>query len=237
MASEAIITDDLICRAAEHLSGEGVRPTNETVRELLAKWTGTKGGSYSTIGPVLRTWRAKRKAAEATQPVREPAPQAIVDKVQGWAAEMWLAALDLANARLTAEREALERARADMEVETAEALALAEKREDERDEARRMATEQSQRQNELIQATQEQVRVQMERAAAAGARVAELERRASNLYEDLKTERTQREAAELARRTAEADLARLQGETEALRGQVASQEATIRAVVGKGGKA
>lgn len=34
-----------------------MRPTNETVRELLAKWTSTKGGSYATIGPVLRAWK------------------------------------------------------------------------------------------------------------------------------------------------------------------------------------
>ena len=65
MASEAIITEELICKAAEQLAAEGMRPTNETVRELLAKWTSTKGGSYATIGPVLRAWKARRKAAEA----------------------------------------------------------------------------------------------------------------------------------------------------------------------------
>ncbi|RQN01199.1 hypothetical protein CPA43_00260, partial [Staphylococcus warneri] len=54
MASEAIITEELIWKAAEQLAAEGMRPTNETVRELLAKWTSTKGGSYATIGPVLR---------------------------------------------------------------------------------------------------------------------------------------------------------------------------------------
>jgi hypothetical protein len=65
-----------------------MRPTNETVRELLAKWTSTKGGSYATIGPVLRAWKARRKAAESAEPVREAAPQVVLDKVQGWASDM-----------------------------------------------------------------------------------------------------------------------------------------------------
>jgi hypothetical protein len=88
MASEAIITEELICKAAEQLAAEGMRPTNETVRELLAKWTSTKGGSYATIGPVLRAWKARRKAAESAEPVREAAPQVVLDKVQGWASDM-----------------------------------------------------------------------------------------------------------------------------------------------------
>lgn len=73
-----------------------MRPTNETVRELLAKWTSTKGGSYATIGPVLRAWKACRKAAE---PVREAAPRVVLDKVQGWASDMWGVALELATGR------------------------------------------------------------------------------------------------------------------------------------------
>ena len=127
MASEAIITEELICKAAEQLAAEGMRPTNETVRELLAKWTSTKGGSYATIGPVLRAWKARRKAAESAEPVREAAPQVVLDKVQGWASDMWGVALELANGRLASERESLERVRQELEAETAEALALAEK--------------------------------------------------------------------------------------------------------------
>ena len=76
MASEAIITEELICKAAEQLAAEGMRPTNETVRELLAKWTSTKGGSYATIGPVLRAWKARlvdRTLSVAAYP--PPTPQ------------------------------------------------------------------------------------------------------------------------------------------------------------------
>ncbi len=203
MASEAIITEELICKAAEQLAAEGLRPTNETVRELLAKWTSTKGGSYATIGPVLRAWKARRKAAESAEPVREAAPQAVLDKVQGWATEMWGVALELANGRLASEREALERARLDLEAETAEALALAEKREDERDDARRQIAELAD-QLTIAQAERE---AQTERAAASEARAAELDKRAQELHDDVKAERARRDHADEARRTVEAELA------------------------------
>jgi chromosome segregation ATPase len=203
MASEAIITEELICKAAEQLAAEGLRPTNETVRELLAKWTSTKGGSYATIGPVLRAWKARRKAAESAEPVREAAPQAVLDKVQGWATEMWGVALELANGRLASEREALERARLDLEAETAEALALAEKREDERDDARRQIAELA----DQLTTAQAEREAQTERAAAAEARAAELDKRAQELHDDVKAERARRDHADEARRTVEAELA------------------------------
>lgn len=203
MASEAIITEELICKAAEQLAAEGLRPTNETVRELLAKWTSTKGGSYATIGPVLRAWKARRKAAESAEPVREAAPQAVLDKVQGWATEMWGVALELANGRLASEREALERVRLDLEAETAEALVLAEKREDERDEARRQIAELA----DQLTTAQTEREAQTERAAAAEARAAELDKRAQELHDDVKAERARRDHADEARRTVEAELA------------------------------
>ncbi|CAJ0902715.1 Chromosome partition protein Smc [Ralstonia sp. LMG 32965] len=220
MASEAIITEELICKAAEQLAAEGMRPTNETVRELLAKWTNTKGGSYATIGPVLRAWKARRKAAESAEPVREAAPQVVLDKVQGWAAEMWGVALELANGRLASERESLEKVRLELEAETAEALGLAEKREDERDEARRQAVELGAQ----LGAAQADITAQTERAAAAGARAVELEKRAHELHDDLKAERARRDDAEQARRTVEAELAAQRAEAARMAQQLADLE-------------
>lgn len=220
MASEAIITEELICKAAEQLAAEGIRPTNETVRELLAKWTNTKGGSYATIGPVLRAWKARRKAAESAEPVREAAPQVVLDKVQGWAADMWGVALDLANGRLASERESLERVRQELEAETAEALTLAEKREDERDEARRKAgglTEQ-------LTTLQAEVAAQTERAAAGEARAVELEKRANEVHDDLKAERARRDDAEAARRTVESELSTQRADVARLTQQAADLE-------------
>ncbi|WP_459203476.1 DNA-binding protein (plasmid) [Ralstonia pseudosolanacearum] len=223
MAGEAIITEELICKAAEQIASEGMRPTNETVRELLAKWTSTKGGSYATIGPVLRAWKARRKAAEAAEPVREAAPQAVLDKVQGWATDMWGVALELANGRLAAEREALDRARQELEAETAEALVLAEKREDERDEARRQAAEQIEQLNVALAQAQAEGKVQTERAAAAEARSAELEKRAAELHGDLSAERARRDEADEARRAVEQELAAQRAEVARLTQQAADQ--------------
>lgn len=233
MASEAIITEELICKAAEQLAAEGMRPTNETVRELLAKWTNTKGGSYATIGPVLRAWKARRKAAESAEPVREAAPQVVLDKVQGWAADMWGVALELANGRLASERESLERVRQELEAETAEALALAEKREDERDEARRQAAELT----DQLASLQAEVAAQTERAAAGEARAAELEKRANEVHDDLKAERARRDEAEAARRTVEAELSTQRADVARLTQQAADLErelAQARADVARG---
>lgn len=174
MASEAIITEELICKAAEQLALEGVNPTNETIRQRLAEQTGTKGGSYATIGPALRAWKARRRAAEASERAREPVPHELAEKAQAYLSAQWAQAVDLANGRLAAKRDSLERSRQEFEAETAEALALAEKREDERDEARRQAAEVSDR----LQRTQEELSAAIGRASAAEAKVVELERRA-----------------------------------------------------------
>jgi|UPI0004B73D2D DNA repair exonuclease SbcCD ATPase subunit len=229
MASEAIITEELICKAAEQLAAEGMRPTNETVRELLAKWTSTKGGSYATIGPVLRAWKARRKAAESAEPVREAAPQVVLDKVQGWASDMWGVALELANGRLASERESLERVRQELEAETAEALALAEKREDERDEARRQAAELT----DQLASLQADVAAQTERAAAGEARAAELEKRANEVHDDLKAERARRDEAEAARRTVEAELSTQRADVARLSQQAADLERELAQVRGE----
>ena len=229
MASEAIITEELICKAAEQLAAEGMRPTNETVRELLAKWTSTKGGSYATIGPVLRAWKARRKAAESAEPVREAAPQVVLDKVQGWASDMWGVALELANGRLASERESLERVRQELEAETAEALALAEKREDERDEARRQAAELT----DQLASLQADVAAQTERAVAGEARAAELEKRANEVHDDLKAERARRDEAEAARRTVEAELSTQRADVARLSQQAADLERELAKVRGE----
>ncbi|HHV7525807.1 TPA: DNA-binding protein [Burkholderia orbicola] len=224
MASEAIITEELICKAAEQLALEGVNPTNETIRQRLAEQTGTKGGSYATIGPVLRAWKARRRAAEASERAREPVPHELAEKAQAYLSAQWAQAVDLANGRLAAERDSLERSRQEFELETAEALALAEKREDERDEARRQATEVSDR----LQRTREELSAAIGRASAAEAKLVELERRAEVLAADLRLERERRDSAETARRDAEVAAGRVAGEVAALREALSQHEVTIR---------
>ncbi|WP_241165950.1 DNA-binding protein, partial [Serratia marcescens] len=83
------------------------------------------GGSYTTISPALNEWKARQATAAA--PLREPAPQAVADRLAELGADVWAVALDLANARLAVEREALEKARAELEADRNEATELADK--------------------------------------------------------------------------------------------------------------
>ena len=112
------ISREEIFAAADALVAAGERPTLEGIRQRT-------GGSYTTISPLLNEWKA-RHAAQAA-PVREPIPQAVQDKLQEVGGEIWRIASDLANTRLAAEREALEKVRAEIEAERTEAVELADR--------------------------------------------------------------------------------------------------------------
>lgn len=112
------ISRESIFAAADALMESGERPTLEGIRQRT-------GGSYTTISPILNDWKA-RQAAQAA-PVREPIPQAVQDKLQEVGGEIWRIASDLANTRLSAEREALEKVRAEIEAERTEAVELADR--------------------------------------------------------------------------------------------------------------
>ena len=112
------ITKEQVFAAAAQIAAGGGRPTLEAERQIV-------GGSYTTISPVLNEWKARQATAAA--PLREPAPQAVADRLAELGADVWAVALDLANARLAVEREALEKARAEMEADRAEATELADK--------------------------------------------------------------------------------------------------------------
>ncbi|GKS73288.1 DNA-binding protein [Acidovorax sp. SUPP950] len=188
MSSEATITEKLILQACDDLAKEGVRVTNESVRTRLALMTSTKGGSYATIGPVVRAWNERRKTAAAASGAREPAPQIVLDKLHAWSSDLWAAALKLADDRLAAERDALDRARAELEGEAAEALDLAERREAERDEARRAAAAESDQLRASLRAAQAEAGDQAARAAAAEARATEIAVRVEDLQARLQRE-------------------------------------------------
>lgn len=162
------VTKEQILSAADQLATEGLRPTLEAVRQIT-------GGSYSTISPVLNEWKA-RQAAKAT-PLREPVPQAIADRLSELGVEVWAVALDMANSRLAAERESLEHARAELEVERTEATELADRLADQVEELR----ERLNHAEKSATAAQEdaiglkgQLAVALEQAHTAEARAAEL---------------------------------------------------------------
>ncbi|GAA4344058.1 hypothetical protein GCM10023144_47450 [Pigmentiphaga soli] len=112
------VTKEQIFSAADELAAAGQKPTLEAIRQIT-------GGSYTTISPALNEWKARQ--ATAAQPLREPAPQAVADRLAEVGAEVWGIALELANARLASEREALDKARADLEADRAEATELADR--------------------------------------------------------------------------------------------------------------
>lgn len=118
------ISREAIFAAADALVEAGERPTLEGVRQRV-------GGSYTTISPLLNEWKAHRAAK--TAPVQEPIPQAVQDKLSEVGGEIWRMASDLANTRLAAEREALEKARAEIEAERTEAVELADQLANERE--------------------------------------------------------------------------------------------------------
>ncbi len=172
-------TKEQIFAAADQILAEGRRPTLEAVRQRT-------GGSYSTISPALNEWKA-RQAAQASPP-REPPPQAVADRLAETGAEIWRVALDMANARLAAEREALVQVRAELEGERAETVDLAD----------RLAIEIEELQTRLesIEAAEaaargeaDELRGQLaaaqEQAHTAEARAQEIERRAAELRTEL----------------------------------------------------
>ena len=113
------VTKEQILAAADQIAAAGERPTLEAVRQIV-------GGSYTTISPALNEWKARQATAAA--PLREPAPQAVADRLAELGADVWAVALDLANARLAVEREALEKARAELEAAELDWLELEEKK-------------------------------------------------------------------------------------------------------------
>ena len=115
------LTTEQIHQTAQELTEKGINPTLANVRSALG------GGSFTTIGEALKTWKQAHKDNEKIKQV-DIAPQ-IKDRADVLIGELWQNALDLADERLKLEREALAVAQqqADAKVaEMAEALAQVE---------------------------------------------------------------------------------------------------------------
>lgn len=173
------VSKEQIWVAADQLAAEGQRPTLEAVRQIT-------GGSFTTISPALNEWKAKQ--ASASTPLREAAPQAVTDRLAEVGTEIWAVALELANARLATEREALEKARTELEADRAEATELADRLADEVEglKARLVAVEEAE---SAARSDAEELRDQLaaaqEQAHTADARTQEIERRAAELRTEL----------------------------------------------------
>ena len=106
-----------ISAAAEAIAARGDNPTLSAVRAELG------GGSYSTISPVLRAWKAAQ--ARDDEPVREPLPERLHEAAIAGTAEIWRTAVELASERLAAERAALDATRVELDEAITEATATA----------------------------------------------------------------------------------------------------------------
>lgn len=112
----AITTED-VHNVANGLVEAGEKPTLAAIRRVLG------GGSFTTISEAMKDWKAQNQATAA--PIKEPAPSSLTERIDALGAEIWAAAIELANARLQSEREAMEAARLEMEQAQAEAAELA----------------------------------------------------------------------------------------------------------------
>jgi septal ring factor EnvC (AmiA/AmiB activator) len=162
------ISREQVFRAADELQAAGQKPTLEAIRQKV-------GGSYTTLAPLLREWKAAQVAADV--PMSEPVPENITGRLEDVAAEIWRAALDLANSRLAEERAALETARAELENERDEAMTLADSLREERDAGR----SEIERLNTEIAALRERAQADAVQMAELRGRLAALEPLLSDL--------------------------------------------------------
>ncbi len=202
------LSKDQIFTAADELVAAGQTPTLAKVRAAL------NGGSFTTISEAMSEWKARQQAAAT--PLREPAPQAIADRLAELGAEVWTVALELASGRLAVEREALEAARAEMEAVRIEAAELADQVSTELDtervrsaelEARAVAAEKE------IAGLRGQLASIQEQAHTAEARAVEIERRAADLRAEL--DRAHQDAQRAAERLTAAQTERDEARKEA----------------------
>ena len=106
------LTTEQIHQTAQELTEKGINPTLANVRSALG------GGSFTTIGEALKTWKQAQKDNEKLKEI-DIAPQ-IKDKADVLIGELWQNALDLADERLKLEREALAVAQQQADAKVAE---------------------------------------------------------------------------------------------------------------------
>lgn len=119
------ITVEQVHQVADELAQQGINPTQMAVRKQLG------GGSFSTIGEALKSWRVMRDTNAQLAEVVIPAE--IGERAELLVAQIWEIAQNIANERLQNDRKALEHketlVRAEIEELTAVVVALEEEQE------------------------------------------------------------------------------------------------------------
>lgn len=173
-------TNERIFQIADEIDAAGQNPTLAAVRKALG------GGSYTTISEAMQEWRA-RKAANAIRPLVPP-PSAVTEQLADLGTEIWSLALEMANGKLAAERDALEEKRTGLEAEKMEAVELANQVTAELEVSqRKIADSEAAKRAALsdLSALQVQAALLSERSAAAEARAEEAGKRADDLNIEL----------------------------------------------------
>lgn len=204
-------TEERIIEIAEKLEAEGVNPTQVNVRDALG------GGSFATIGPVLKKWKESKKEDSQLAEVR--VPEAITERLEQLQGAVWQAAVDEADRRLMAEREALHQAQEQAAAEVREHLdSIAALEAEALDFQRKIETLEevssgldADRHNALTELAEVKARAESDRHAAAEAIIKETERREAAEARAERAEALHREALEQAR----ADLAQVRKEHKA----------------------
>jgi chromosome segregation ATPase len=233
------LTKDQILQAADQIAAAGTAPTLAAVRAAVG------GGSYTTINEALKEWKAKQQAA--VLPLREPAPEGISKRLDEVGAEVWAIALELANARLTSEREALEATRQQLETAQQEATELADQLSAELETLQaqqRQTSDDLQAASTTIETLRQENSTLSRQLATTEARAEETTKRADDLkaelqhahatsqamQERLTTAQMEREQALQAAGATREEAAGMRGELEALRVQNAALLATLAPV-------
>lgn len=206
------ITKEQIWAAAEELDAAGLNPTLAAVRKAVGS------GSYTTIQEAMTEWKARR-AAKAPN-AADPAPPAITERLTELGAQIWAVAQDIANARLSADREALAIEREQLESARREATDLADSLSAELEEARaRIAG---------LEISEAEIRTTLQQASQ---RLAMAEARVMSLEEQNRVLIMERDRASEEAAGAREQAAITRGKVEALEAQLAA----LLARVGVGG--
>ena len=174
------ITKEQIFAVADELDGAGQNPTLAVVRKVIG------GGSFTTISQAMTEWKARKAEKEA--PIREAPPPSVTELISALGAEVWSAALTLANGRLATERAALEEARVQLEADKAEAAELADQMSGELDALRAEHRAQDQeiaRLRKVLEERDAAMSGQAQSLASANARLDEVSKRADQLNAEL----------------------------------------------------
>ena len=85
---------DRVFDAADKLESQRIRPTLDKIREALG------GGSFTSIGPFLRDWKAKK----ITSVDLPPTPEDLMNRMIGITNDFWSQAVQHAEDRLSSDR-------------------------------------------------------------------------------------------------------------------------------------